>query len=525
MGEAYHTVSANGYDVLTPCPLLTRARLRDVAVNAATSKDPTMTQAVPTSALAAQEAVEHELLPVPDEARTSTAASQFWIWAGANIAPINWVLGALGISLGLSLADTVTVLVAGNVIGMAVFGFFVLMGQRTGVSQMVLARAAFGRRGAYLPAAIQGLISAGWCAVNTWIVLDLVVALLGKLGVHGGIGVKIVIALLVMAAQVAIAAIGFRAISAFEKWTVPVTMVVIVAMSVIAWTKSGVHWDWAGQHLSGGARWSAMSTVMTAIGVGWGVTWFAYASDYSRFVPRDMPRRKVFTASVLGQFVPVVWLGVLGATLATVSQAVDPGQLVVQAFGALAVPVILLVLHGPIATNILNIYSCGLCAQTLDWKIDRRKLVYGVGVLATVFTIFLIFQQDFASTLDSWLAGMVTWVAPWATVMLIHYWLVLRENVDVDALFAPPGAGRLPDVGWRAIAAFVAGIVATWTFSYGVPTFLQGPGARALGGVDLSWLAGATVSAVVYLALRPQRTGAALPVSTAAAPPAAEVAG
>src|SRR5207253_2763525 len=65
------------------------------------------------------EAVEHQLLPIPDEARTSTAAHQFWIWAGANLAPINWVLGALGIGLGLGLADTITVLVLGNIVGMA----------------------------------------------------------------------------------------------------------------------------------------------------------------------------------------------------------------------------------------------------------------------------------------------------------------------------------------------------------------------------------------------------------------------
>src|SRR3981081_2156955 len=90
----------------------------------------------------AREACRPRLPPIPDDARTSTAAHQFWIWAGANLAPINWVLGALGIALGLSLADTVLVLVIGNLIGMAAFGFFVLMGQRTGVSQMVLSRAA-----------------------------------------------------------------------------------------------------------------------------------------------------------------------------------------------------------------------------------------------------------------------------------------------------------------------------------------------------------------------------------------------
>jgi NCS1 family nucleobase:cation symporter-1 len=458
------------------------------------------TTAGPSDAQApdAQGAVEHQLFPIPDAARTSTAAHQFWIWSGANLAPINWVLGALGIGLGLSLADTVIVLVVGNLIGMAVFGFFVLMGQRTGVSQMVLSRAAFGRRGAYLPAAIQGLIAIGWCAINTWIVLDLVVALFAKLGYSGGTGLKIAVALIVMAAQVFIAAFGFRTIAAFERWTVPVTLAVVLAMSIIAWTRTGVHWNWAGNHLAGSARLSAMSTVMTAIGVGWGVTWFAYASDYSRFVPRSVSRQKLFWTSVLGQFIPVVWLGVLGATLATVSQQTDPGELVVGAFGALAVPLILLVLHGPIATNILNMYSCGLCAQTLDWNIDRRKLTYGVGVLATAFTVFLIYQQQFANTLDAWLSGMVTWVAPWAAVMLIHYWIFAGERIDVDALFAPLGRSRVADVRWPAIIAFAAGMVATWAFSYGVPTILQGPGARALGGVDLSWLAGALAAGLVY---------------------------
>ena len=39
--------------------------------------------------------------PVPEGQKDATALDQFWIWAGANIAPINWVLGALGIVLGL----------------------------------------------------------------------------------------------------------------------------------------------------------------------------------------------------------------------------------------------------------------------------------------------------------------------------------------------------------------------------------------------------------------------------------------
>lgn len=467
--------------------------------------------------LAVTETAEHTLMPIAEDARTSTVAHQFWIWMGANIAPINWVLGALGISLGLSLWQVIAVLVLGNLIGMAVFGFFVLMGQQTAVSQMVLSRAAFGRRGAYLPAAMQGLLAVGWCAINTWIILDLVVALLGKLGVSGGNGLKIAVAVVIMAVQVWLAAVGFRAIARFERWTVPVTLVVLLAMTAVAWTRTDVQWGYAGDGLEGQALWSALTTLMTAIGIGWGITWFAYASDYSRFVSPRIPRSRLYLGSVLGQFVPTVWLGIFGATLATVSKTVDPGQLVVDSFGALAVPVLLLVIHGPIATNILNIYSCGLCAQTMDWKVDRRVLSYGVGALATLFTVYLILNGDFATNLDGWLAGLVTWVAPWGAIMLVHYYGIARQRVDVDALFEPPGSPRVPDVAWEAIVPFVLGIVATWTFEYGIPSYLQGPGAKALGGIDLSWLAGALVAGVLSYVAMSRRTSAARAVRAGSA--------
>lgn len=253
--------------------------------------------------------VEQVLQPIPESVRTHSVSGQFWIWAGANIAPINWVLGALGVNLGLGIRDTLIVLVAGNLVGMAIFGLFVLMGQRTGVTGMVLSRAAFGRRGAYLPATIQAGLAIGWCAVNTWIILDLVIALLGKLGVVDpaahNYGAKIAVAAVIMGVQVLISWIGYRAISAFERWTVPPTLLVLTAMSLVAWFKLNVNWGYAGPAghvLSGGPRWAAMTAVMTAIGIGWGITWFTYAADYSRFVSTAMPRRRLYWASVLGQF-------------------------------------------------------------------------------------------------------------------------------------------------------------------------------------------------------------------------------
>jgi nucleobase:cation symporter-1, NCS1 family len=182
----------------------------------------------------------------------------------------------------------------------------------------------------------------------------------------------------------------------------------------------------------------------------------------------------------------------------------------------LAIPVLLLVIHGPIATNVLNIYSCGLCAQTLDWNVDRRKLSYGVGVLATLFTIYLILNGDFASNLDGWLAGLVTWVAPWGAIMLVYYYAIAKQRIDVDALFEPPGSSKVPDIVWEAIIPFLIGMVATWSFEYGIPSYLQGPFAKGLGGIDLSWLAGALVAGVLSYVMMSRRA----PVPRVGAEPA-----
>ncbi len=73
----------------------------------------------------------------------------------------------------------------------------------------------------------------------------------------------------------------------------------------------------------------------------------------------------------------------------------------------------------------------------------------------------------------------------------------------VDRLFDPVGTPRLADVNWAGFTAFFAGIVATWLFMYGLIPAFQGPVAVAMGGVDLSWLAGGLTSALVYALLGP----------------------
>src|SRR6516164_2355478 len=122
----------------------------------------------------------HSIEPIPEADRDSTGPQQMWIWAGANIAPINWALGALGIILKLGLWETAAVIVIGNIIGCAIFAAFTVMGHKTAVNQMVLSRSAFGSRGAYLPSALMFMMTLGWIGVNTYFPVKIVVAILGQ---------------------------------------------------------------------------------------------------------------------------------------------------------------------------------------------------------------------------------------------------------------------------------------------------------------------------------------------------------
>jgi len=125
----------------------------------------------------------HSVEPIPEE--VSNRPQQMLTWAGANIAPINWAPGALGIVLGLGLWETIAVLVLGNIVGCASFAAFTVMGHKTDLNQMVLQRSAFGQRGAYLPSALIFLMTLDWIGVNTYFPVKMAVAVPRPRGAGG----------------------------------------------------------------------------------------------------------------------------------------------------------------------------------------------------------------------------------------------------------------------------------------------------------------------------------------------------
>jgi NCS1 nucleoside transporter family len=455
----------------------------------------------------------HSIEPIPESDKDSTGPQQMWIWAGANIAPINWALGALGIVLKLGLWETIAVIVLGNLVGCAIFSAFTVMGHKTGVNQMVLSRSAFGRRGAYLPSALMFLMTLGWIGVNTYFPVKIAVAILGQFGIPDTWPTNFVVVTVVMVIQVLIGIYGFYAIRTFEKYTVPVTVVIMALMSVLAWTRPGVvNWGLTSS-LPPAAHFAMLTLLTTAIGVGWGISWVTWASDYSRFVPRSVPSSSVFWHSYVGMFVPTVWLAILGATIASTTMDTDPAKMVSTVFGGVtSLLVLLLVLHGPVATNILNVYSAALAALSMGIRVSRTAIALIAGIVGYLVTLYFLAQPSFAKAFDNWMISLLLWMSPWAGVILADFYIARHGKIDVAELYKDPERSAYGDINWGAIVSFVAGLAAGWSVEDGLVPALQGPiSTKLLSGADLSWLVGIVVAGGLYLVLGRRAEPVAVP--------------
>jgi NCS1 family nucleobase:cation symporter-1 len=303
-----------------------------------------------------------------------------------------------------------------------------------------------------------------------------------------------------------IAIYGFYLIRTFEKYTVPIAALIMAVMTVLAFSKSDVTWSNSTVH--GSDKLTSISQLLTAIGIGWGISWFTYSSDYTRFVARKYTDRQVFWGTALGMFLPTVWLAGLGAAIASSGSGTDPSQLVASAFGVMTIPVLLLIMHGPIATNILNLYSCSLAAlsiglRTARWKVTAAAAVIGSGVL-----IVFIQSDSFAHSFDNWIVSIIVWISPWAGITLVEYFVLRRGKVDVPGLYEPPDRSPYGDINWPAIFALVLGLAAGWAWEFGLVGPLQGPIAKALGNTDFSWAAGMLVAGGLYYFLARNRVRA-----------------
>jgi nucleobase:cation symporter-1, NCS1 family len=89
---------------------------------------------------------------------------------------------------------------------------------------------------------------------------------------------------------------------------------------------------------------------------------------------------------------------------------------------------------------------------------------------------------------------VLSFLIPWTSINLFDFYVIHHGNYRTEDFFSKHGTfGKW---GWPAIITYFVAFAVELPFVH--TTFIEGPIARAMGGVDLAWLVGSLVSIPLY---------------------------
>lgn len=407
------------------------------------------------------------------------------------------------------------------VVGITIVHFFCNLvakpSQATGVPYPVINRAAFGVLGANVPAIIRGLIAVAWYGIQTYLAsaaLDVVILKLwpslmpyADVDQYGFLGLPLLgwcsYALLWLL-QAAVFWRGMETIRKFIDFCGPAVYVVMFLLCGYLIFKAG----WGEINLSLGevrySGWSAVPIMLGAIALV--VSYFSGPmlnfGDFSRY---GRSFAAVKRGNLLGLPVNFLVFSILVVVTASLTIPVfgelitDPVQTVSRIDSTFAI--VLGALTFTIATIGINIVAnfispafdfSNVSPQRISWRAGGMIAAVG-SVLITPWNLY-----NNPEVIHYTLETLGAFIGPLFGVLIADYYLIRKQQVDVDAMFTMDPSGRYhyrKGYNPAAIIATAAGAVIAmvpvlWTGGPGMHTTAQ-----------YSWFIGCAIGFVLHLAL------------------------
>ena len=429
----------------------------------------------------------HGIDPIPPQQRKGSAVDVAWLWVAAFANFVSLITGALLITFGLGVLESILAVAVGSILAATMHGLLSMAGPRFGTTQVVAARQTFGVRGAYPAAFFTLFLAVGWFAVDCVIATQAVVQLGRLAGLPQGSVLNGLALLLVVFLSIAVAIYGHQTIAVFEKYgaAVFVAFCLILGLSLLP----QVHWGLAASvagidHL---AAWVLGTSVIFALVA----SWFSFASDYSRYLPSRPAVRSVAGWIGAGTALSMFLFGSLGVLLASI----DPkgggnllGLISSRAPLVVVVPFLLFIAAGELWANYLDVYTAGLSGLALNLRLPRWAAALACGVIGGILAYFALFISTFDVAYTNFLLITYLWVPSWAAVVLVDMF-IFNRGLSVLALFR-----------WRAILSWLIGLAVAIPFIDS--SLWQSPlAAHLLHNTDISGYVGAVVGGIAYLVL------------------------
>jgi nucleobase:cation symporter-1, NCS1 family len=435
-----------------------------------------------------------DYIPIAERRGKPTDLALMWAGALFNVEYVTY--GALLIvAFDLRFWQAAVVCLVGN-LSYLVNGLASLPGPRAGTAGFTVSRAPFGPNGAKIVSIFNWLTQVGFEVLGLYLVVAAGLALLGKAGVHSSDGLKWILIVAAASLQLVLPLFGHGTmLRALRVMLLPFA-VMLVLLAILALPKA---------HLGAGhnASWAMMFGGLALMFSTGGFSWTMNASDFSRYLPADASAKKIVWSVAIGGFIPGTLCVLLGAAVATaVASANDPIAGLPHAFAGWFIwPYLIIILFQLFAINSLDLYTSGLTLQSVIPAIKRWQCVLLDTIVAGILTAVTVFSTSFYTYVTDFTLFMLIWIAPWATIYIVDYFL-RRGRYDSKALMETTKGIYFRNGGfhWQGIVALVIGMGATALWLNAYPAWTS-PLSNHTGGSDFSVFMGALFGGGIYYLL------------------------
>jgi len=435
-----------------------------------------------------------DLTPVPIERRTWGTYNYLALWVGMAHCIPSWTLASGLVALGMDWVQAVVTIALANAIVLVPMLLTGHAGTKYGIPFPVFARAAFGLRGANLPALVRAAVACCWFGIQTWIGGEGIFLLAGKLFGHGWQTAGAIAGtpwtqwlsfLVFWLIEVAVITRGMETLRKVENWAAPLVIAGALALLGFMAAKAGGFGpllDQPSQLGWGSAFWKVFFPSLMGM-IGFWSTLSLNIPDFTRF---GGSQRAQLWGQTLGLPTTMTLFAVLSVLVTSGSQAVygvpiwDPIALSAKmsdTVGALFALVIVMV-----ATLSVNI-AANVVSPAYDLSNLLPKLIgFRTGALITGVVGVLIMPWKLIANphvyIYTWLGFVGGLLGTVAGILIADYWLLRRTRLALGELYLPAGRYWYTG-GWnpRAVVAFVIGglLAVGGSYSTVVKGVKQGP--------------------------------------------------
>lgn len=445
-------------------------------------------------AVKASDYFNEDLAPTQVSERTWGTGNIAALWVGMAICVPTYTLGGVLTSyFGLSVMEALFTILLANVVVLIPLTLNAFPGTKFGIPFPVVLRSSFGIVGSNIPCLIRGFVACGWFGIQT---------MFGGLAIHlflssisdgwaalGGIG-EVIGFFAFGALNVYIVIKGSESIKWLETLAAP--LLLIVGIGLIWWASDKVS---VTEVLATPANrpedagfFSYFFAGLTAM-VGFWATLSLNIPDFSRYAKSQKAQVK---GQIIGLPLTMFLFAALGVLLTSASTTLvgetvsDPVTLIGHIDSPFFVAIaMLLIIVATLSTNT----AANVVSPTNDFQnIAPKYINHTRGVLLTGLVGVLLMSWELLKKLgliesdvsvesmySNWLLGYSSLLGPIAGIMIVDYFFIRKQELDVAALYM--SSTLYPKVNWAGFIAFLVPVavtllavtadVFTWYYNYG----------------------------------------------------------